>query len=105
MQLEEGDRLSPAEAERRQQQRDDRRAQERAEDRRGQTHPGRPDRSHGQRYFLMYVCMYVRCVEDTISIYMEDTIIKFPNICMYTDYTNYYDIIPPSPESNSLDKL
>ncbi len=89
MQLEEGDRLSPAEAERRQQQRDDRGAQERAEDRRGQTHPGRPDRSHGQRYFLMYVCMYVcvcvRCVEDNISIYMEDTIIKFPNIyiCMY----------------------
>ena len=29
------------------------------------------------------LCVYVRCVEDTISIYMEDTIIKFPNICMY----------------------
>jgi len=40
VQLEEGDRLSPAEAERGQQQRDDGGAQERSEDRRSQANPG-----------------------------------------------------------------
>ena len=58
VQLEEGDRLPPAEEKGRQQQRHDRGAQERSEDRGGQAHPGRPHRCHGQRYSVLYVCMY-----------------------------------------------